>query len=70
MEYGNAYCRVLLCMILSIMRRFFLVEYCLIDGHVLMEDMSYKRTCLQEDMSNGGHVLQEDLSYWRPCLTE
>ena len=33
---------------------------CLVGGHVLLEDISCRRTCLTEDMS---YFLQDDMSY-------
>ena len=33
-------------------------------GHVLWEDMSYRKACLM-----GEHVLQKDMSYRTICLT-
>ena len=49
---------------LVLQKIFFLLKGMSTREHVLLEDISYCRTCLI-----GEHVLLENMYYWRTCLT-
>ena len=42
---------------------------CLKGGHVLLEDISYRRKCLTGGL-NGGYVLLEGISYMKTCAAK
>ena len=43
-------------------------QYCLKDGHVLWEYMSFRMTFLLKACLKGGHALQEEMSCVRSCV--